>query len=360
MNEKIMTDIYTNYTWGCKETVSGPSSTLSKTTELRSNLRQALNQLQIDSILDCGCGDLNWIKHVDLSGNHYLGVDIVEPLITKNQKLYTTDTMVFQKMDLLQDPPEYADLWIARDFCCLYPISDCKLFLKKFLESDSTYLALSSIDTDQSSTDGPVGVWRQLNISLFPFCLHSPVISIDDGIQWFRKKTLEIYTREQIQTCALVNSIDSLFTFPSIETSTSRFESFFSNLEKETDEIEQKDAPSQYNLHYLSNNLLRKILLRGKGVKQSQSILSKPVQSQSIQQPPDFQNIPLRQMNTSMVLVGQGIQSPIQSPIQNIPLRQIEFSSGTVQPKHLISNISLRDIKVLNSTSAKDLQFPTI
>jgi len=365
MNETIMTDIYRNNSWGCKETVSGPSSTLAKTELLRSILRQTLNELEITSLLDCGCGDFHWMNHVDLVGIQYLGVDIVDALITKNQNEYTNDTILFQKMDILQEPPEYADLWFARDFCCLYPIADNKLFFQKFLESNSKYLALTSIDTEQANKDGISGSWRPLNMTIVPFCLHSPIVTIEDGLQWFRKKTLQIYTRQQIEVCTLLNSIESLFNFSTVDSSMdeSMNQLIHQSLNlQEQQEQEQQDTTLQ--LRYFSNSSLRRILLRGQGLQKFKSIfqttqasieqkhklnpLQSQLQSQSQQiyqqnQSTLFQNIPLRERQSFMNQMAIPHQ---QGPaLQNIPLRQIQLHTQPQSNNHLTTNIPLRKNK---------------
>jgi hypothetical protein len=208
MNEKIMTDIYKNNKWGCKSSVSGPSSTLEKTSQLRLNLPTFFKNYTIQSILDCGCGDFTWMKDVNLTEIQYLGVDIVEPLITKNQSLYTNKSRHFQKMDLLEDPPEQADLWIARDFFCICTFLQIKQFFMKFLESESNYLAISSIETESPNKDGLFGDWRKINLLTPPFSLQYPTIRIEDGIQWFCQKYLHVYTRNQIQNCSFLNYVE--------------------------------------------------------------------------------------------------------------------------------------------------------
>jgi len=240
--ETIFTEIAKKNTWGAKTTVSGPSSTLPKTIELRSNLIQVLQQLEIQSILDCGCGDYHWMKTIPLSSIQYLGVDIVESLIKKNQVTYTTDTIHFQKMNLLEDPPETADLWFARDFCCLYSYKEIKRFFQKFLESNSAYIALTSVESRTENTDGIVGSWRPLTITAPPFNLQDPIACIEDDLQWFRKKTLHIYRREQIQA--------SLFLHMSFEEEEPEFGS-----------TELVPVPSGPNSHLTNNVRLRDIKL---------------------------------------------------------------------------------------------------
>jgi len=198
--ESLFTELYSKNAWGAKTTVSGPTSTLEKTIELRSSLLSILHQLEIKTILDCGCGDFHWMKELNLSSIQYLGVDIVEPLIKYNQINYTTEYVHFQKMNLLVDPPETTDVWFARDLCCLYSYKEIKLFFKKFIESNTAYLAITSIDSNQENTDGVTGTWRPLNILAPPFNLQNPVAICSDGYQWFRKKTLYFYSRDQIQS----------------------------------------------------------------------------------------------------------------------------------------------------------------
>jgi hypothetical protein len=246
--EGLFTELSVKNAWGAKTTVSGPTSTLEKTTELRSSLLSVLKQLEIKSILDCGCGDFHWMKEVNLLTIHYLGVDIVESLIKYNQLNYTTESVHFQKMNLLVDPPETTDVWFARDFCCLYSYKEIKLFFKKFIESNTPYLAITSIDSSQENTDGVTGSWRPLNILAPPFNLHNPSAICSDGYQWFRKKTIHFYSREQIQS------------------------SFFLSMNFE--DIDQSSAEivpvsQETNAHLVNNIRLKDVKLPGFGNKTS-------------------------------------------------------------------------------------------
>ena len=198
-NEQLMTEIYTRAAWGSQELRSGPCSSLERTQELRSQLSLFFQTFQIQSILDCGCGDWTWMSQVDLSEIKYIGVDIVDPLLEYLQTKYSTPTVQFQKVDVMEDPPETADLWLVRDLLCLYPISSYSLFFKRFLESGSKYIALSSVESEEANDPGILGIWRKLNLNLPPFELDTPIYSMADGKQWNSNKKLVIFTREQIQ-----------------------------------------------------------------------------------------------------------------------------------------------------------------
>jgi len=204
--EARFTEIYSTCAWGSKETVSGSSSTLVKTIDLRNCLRPFFTKYNIQSIFDCGCGDFHWFQHVSLDAITYIGADIVEQLIKENQRDYTVSTIHFQKMDILVDPPETADLWIVRDFCGLYPFESIRQLLLKFLESNSNYLAITSFSMEEPNVEGAIGILRPLDFMQAPFLFPDPVEELEDGQQWFRKKSLSIYTREQLLELPFLNA----------------------------------------------------------------------------------------------------------------------------------------------------------
>jgi len=212
MTELFFTSIYKTNAWGSKETFSGPSSTLLKTEALRSNLPNLFEELHIQSILDCGCGDFHWFQKTPLEIKiHYLGVDIVESIIVQNQTKYTKENIHFQKMNILEEPPETTDLWILRDICSLYSYDDCRTILKKFVESKSKYIAITSIEKNDENTDGVLGSWRALDLSKAPFEFPEPIQALADGQQWFRKKYLYVYTYDQIQSLSFLQKVEPKF-----------------------------------------------------------------------------------------------------------------------------------------------------
>jgi hypothetical protein len=187
--ETVMTDLY-------RTRIDLQQSEYSA--ELCQHLPAAFQELEIQSILDCGCGNTAWFRNVDLSGITYLGVDIVDTLLSDLQARYTTSTRKFQKTNCLRDPPETADLWLARDLLCMYPKSQMMLFFQRFLESKSPFLALTSVDTVHVYTDYVTGSWIPLNLQRAPLYMPEPLMELEDGEQWFCKKWLYVYNRQQI------------------------------------------------------------------------------------------------------------------------------------------------------------------
>jgi SAM-dependent methyltransferase len=196
--ENIFTEIYNTNKWGCQETVSGPCSSQERTQELRVGFQSALHDLEIQSIVDCGCGDWNWMRSVNLTGIQYLGLEIVQPLVETLQKQFSAPTVKFQHLDIFQQPLETADLWLARDVLCFYTLKEIKKFFQLFIESQSKFLGISSIDTEQEFNGQLTGFWKQLNFFSEPFAMPEPMLEIADGKQWFRAKKILIYNRQQI------------------------------------------------------------------------------------------------------------------------------------------------------------------
>jgi len=56
--------------------------------------------LEISSLLDLPCGDFNWMRHTDLPGIDYTGIDIVQPLIERQSGMYTQPGRRFLRLDI--------------------------------------------------------------------------------------------------------------------------------------------------------------------------------------------------------------------------------------------------------------------
>lgn len=194
----------TFFTAAYKENSGNQTPSPEKSKQLRQLLPSLFSSLQLNSVLDCGCGPtgLHTLFSDDgpCQGVTYLGVDIVKPLVANLQTTQSTQNCKFQYMDMFQDPPETADIWIVRDLLNLYPDSQYPLFFKKFLESGSLYLALTSIETPTENSAGVLGIQRKLNLQAPPYSMPDPSVTLLDGQQWFCTKKLFVYSRSQIES----------------------------------------------------------------------------------------------------------------------------------------------------------------
>jgi hypothetical protein len=197
---------YETNAWGCDESVSGDGSTLEYTQNIRMVIPQLVAELDINNILDAPCGDYNWFQMIQWAKPiHYVGGDIVEDLIKRNQTLYTTEYTKFRDLDIVHDDLPKADLWLCRD--CLFHLSDREVFLAldNFIKSDIPYMLTSTYSESEFNHDIPTGTFRLLNLLLPPFSLGQPIRLIDDWIEGYAVRHLALWEREAVKA-ALANN----------------------------------------------------------------------------------------------------------------------------------------------------------
>lgn len=116
---------------GLPETPCGYGSKLEATVEQREWLAKVFAKFEITSIADIGAGDLNWIKHMDLTGINYQAYDLVvrDPSVTR--------------FDLLQEVPPKVDcillLWVLNHM----EFDDCRKALQNIRASGAKYLIMT-------------------------------------------------------------------------------------------------------------------------------------------------------------------------------------------------------------------------
>src|SRR5437016_4281421 len=76
---------YRQNSWGDPESVSGPGSTLTRTTALRQALPPLFRELGVRSVLDAGCGDCNWFSALPVTLDRYVGTEVVRGLVAANE-----------------------------------------------------------------------------------------------------------------------------------------------------------------------------------------------------------------------------------------------------------------------------------
>lgn len=77
-------------------------------------LENFLEEHKVNSVLDFGCGDWQFSKHIDWGEREYHGIDIVKTVVEANQKNYQTGKKSFSLIDENSEL-EVADLFIAKD-----------------------------------------------------------------------------------------------------------------------------------------------------------------------------------------------------------------------------------------------------
>ncbi len=179
--ERLFTGIFNNGGWGCAETRSGPGSTLEATVALRRTLPEMLARLEVRSLLDAGCGDLNWIESCLAGLDLYLGIDISPAVIAWNTRLYGRRKGVFFNTgDVVSDALPQVDAIICRHVLTHLPNQDAEAALENMRRSGATYL-LATCHQNAPNTDVESGKWRALDLRVEPFRLPAPLHVIEDG-----------------------------------------------------------------------------------------------------------------------------------------------------------------------------------
>ncbi|MEM7076145.1 MAG: class I SAM-dependent methyltransferase [Pseudomonadota bacterium] len=159
---------------------SGPGSTLAHTETLRQALPDLFRAYNVTSFVDAPCGDWHWMQHVDLTGVSYLGLDIVEDIVTANANSFATDTVRFGLADITNDPLPAADMIMCRD--CLFHLRFWLrwAFFENFLASGTPYLLTTVHDNPVNRNVPENGKFRWFNPRIAPFNLSEPIHLIPD------------------------------------------------------------------------------------------------------------------------------------------------------------------------------------
>ena len=145
---------------------SGPGSTIEATGGFRVYLEDFIRDHEIKSILDYGCGDFIWMRHVDLHGATYLGVDIVSSLIERLGVYPHHDFIVI-------DPETYnipcVDLILCKDVLQHLPNNEIRSLIAK-MQAKAKYVLFVN---DGPKGDEPCNVdidrggWRRIDLHGF-------------------------------------------------------------------------------------------------------------------------------------------------------------------------------------------------
>jgi FkbM family methyltransferase len=149
------------------------------TVDIREWLPKIITKKNIGSVLDVGCGDFNWMKNVNL-GVPYTGVDIVESMIAKNNKLYGNASRTFKVANAIEDLLPPADLSIIRDV--LYHLTYENIFrlLKNVRKTTRKYMLITTNPYTVENKDMQDGGYRKLNFRIAPFNFPDPTRSMLD------------------------------------------------------------------------------------------------------------------------------------------------------------------------------------
>ena len=177
--QQRFTRIFRRNTWGDNDSLSGTGSSLAQTEMVRHVLPSLIRELNCRSVLDIPCGDFFWMKAVEMDVD-YIGGDIVDELISNNQRLYGGDGRRFMHLDLLQDTLPDVDLILCRDCLVHFSYEHIVQALGNIKRSGGRYLLTTTFVERDGNEDIPTGGWRPINLQRPPFNFPTPVRLIDE------------------------------------------------------------------------------------------------------------------------------------------------------------------------------------
>jgi hypothetical protein len=189
------------WTGGGEETVSGAGSTLAYTASLRPAFEHLLRRLGVKTLVDAGCGDFNWMSHVNLEDVHYSGFDIIAKVVRRNRLLYGSRQREFHKADVTIDPLPRADLMLCRDCVFHLPFADIWRLLDNFVRSETKHLLLTN-QGNAANVDLPrPGGYKPRNFTRMPFMLPLPPLPnrIVDNPEGRANRCLYLWTWDEIR-----------------------------------------------------------------------------------------------------------------------------------------------------------------
>ena len=170
--------------WSSKESVSGKGSEIKNTKVIRKILPEIIQKYDIKIMLDCPCGDMNYMSDILKNNNFkikYIGMDIVYDLIQENKKKYPQYTFICSDI-INQKLPKY-DLIVMKDLLNHLSSNDIIKVLLNIKNSKSKYLLLNNnnIKKNRKNYLTPAPFWVNINWKLSPWNLNVIEEFFSDG-----------------------------------------------------------------------------------------------------------------------------------------------------------------------------------
>ncbi len=173
MNHKnIFTEIYEKNIWGGG---SGGGSSVDATKSFILFLQEFLNQKDIKSVIDFGCGDWNSTHLINWKSINYIGLDVVGSVILDNQKKYKSENINFKEISGKEDVSKFsADLLIVKDVLMHWCNEDIIEFINAAIPNYK-YIILIDISVNANSNRPNTSPnFQPLSYKEFPLNQFSP------------------------------------------------------------------------------------------------------------------------------------------------------------------------------------------
>jgi len=136
-------------------------------------LPKIIKKYNIKTMLDCPCGDMNYMPKILKNLNvKYTGMDIVDSLIKENKQKYPQYT--FKQTNVINDKLSAYDLILMKDLLNHLSNKDIKKIFNNIKKSNSKYLLLNNYNLKKNSNNPFVRApfWININWKISPWNLN--------------------------------------------------------------------------------------------------------------------------------------------------------------------------------------------
>lgn len=163
-NKEVFNNIYEKGLWG-KVDFSGEGSIIENSLPWIDLVNTLIIEKQIKTVLDLGCGDGVLANSYNLSGVEYIGVDVSNRIIEKNNN---SNNKTFVSADIENYKYPNVDLIIIKDVLQHLPNNAVIKILSK-IETSCKYALICNDMSDLVNLDISAGEHRFLNLNIYPF-----------------------------------------------------------------------------------------------------------------------------------------------------------------------------------------------
>jgi hypothetical protein len=122
------------------------------------------------------------MQTVNFGSCKYIGADIVEELVSRNNQQYASNGRKFIKLNIVRDELPTVDLVLCRDLFVHLPNGDIVKALNNIRKSRSKYVLTTSHLLTTKNYDIFAGQYRPINLLLPPFSFPAPIRIIYEDV----------------------------------------------------------------------------------------------------------------------------------------------------------------------------------
>jgi 2-polyprenyl-3-methyl-5-hydroxy-6-metoxy-1,4-benzoquinol methylase len=186
---QIFQKIYAQGTWGRSVLPgipggTGAGSSVGYNKQYMAFLETFIREYDIKTIVDLGCGDWKFSRHLKWDNVSYTGIDCVAPVISGLSKEFIKENIKFECFDFGHYPNDIpnADLYIIKDVLQHWPDDLISDFLRKIISTKKMkYLLITNCHNQPVYRCCTMGDFSPLNPSMLPLNEFEPNVILKYG-----------------------------------------------------------------------------------------------------------------------------------------------------------------------------------